>query len=226
MSKHAFDIEHCGPKMIDLLLENKLISSFASIFELKNQKNKLLNLPRLAEKSVENLLASSEKSRNISLARFLVSLSIPQVGEETAEDLVQNFRTLNNLQKASLEDLEKIENVGGIVARSVCDWFGNSENKKTVADLLEQVKIKPETGKFVSKKLAGQTFVLTGTLEKMSRNEAKTKIKSLGGSVVGSVSKNTNYVVVGENPGSKLDKAQELGVKILSKSEFLKILGK
>lgn len=225
VSKHAFDITHCGPKMIDLLLEHKLIASFASVFELKNKKADLLNLPRLAELSVENLLASVEKSRSISLANFLVSLSIPQVGEETAADLASHFRNIKNISEASLEDLEKINNIGEIVAQSVYAWFRDQNNRKIVADLLAQVRIKPEV-KSTNKKLkfSGQTFVLTGTLEKMSRDEAKKEIKNLGGSVVGSVSKNTNYVVAGENPGSKLAKAQELSVRVLNESEFLKIL--
>lgn len=224
VSKQAFDIAHCGPKMIDLLLENRLIASFADIFKLNNQKNNLLNLPRLAEKSVENLLASIEKSRNISLARFLVSLSIPQVGEETAEDLATHFGTLERIKNASVADLEKIENVGNVVANAVYDWFGNQNNQKIVRDLLAEVKIKPEAKSVFNKKLAGKTFVLTGTLENLSRDEAKKKIKNLGGEVASAVSKNTDYVVAGENPGSKLDKAHKLGVKVLSESEFLEIV--
>ena len=224
VSKHAFDITHCGPKMIDLLLEHKLISSFASIFELKTKRDKLLNLPRLADQSVENLLASIEQSRAVSLAHFLVSLSIPQVGEETAEDLASHFRTIKNISEAKLEDLEKINNIGAIVARSVFAWFRDQNNQKTVQDLLAQVKISQVTTSKMAQKFSGQTFVLTGTLSSLSRDEVKKRIKNLGGEVTSSVSRNTSYVVAGENPGSKLDKAQELGVKILSESEFLELL--
>lgn len=224
VSKHAFDINHCGPKMIDLLLEHKLISSFASIFELKNKREKLLNLPRLAELSVNNLLASIEQSRTVSLAHFLVSLSIPQVGEETAEDLAGHFINIKNISDASLESLEKINNIGEIVAKSVYVWFREKSNQKIVSDLLAQVKISQVTTSKMAQKFSGQTFVLTGTLSGLSRDEAKKEIKKLGGEVTSSVSKNTSYVVAGENPGSKLEKAQELGVKVLSESEFLELL--
>lgn len=225
ISKHAFDIDHCGPKMIDLLLENNLIASFADIFTL--EKGDLLNLPRLADKSVENLLAGIVEARNVTLARLLVSLSIPQVGEETAEDLAQHFGSLENIQSAKLEDLEKINNIGEMVAKSVYDWFRDKQNQKVLADLLAQVKVKKEKrAESKTGKLAGQTFVLTGTMEELSRDEAKAKIKSLGGKVSSAVSTQTDYLVAGENPGSKLDKAQELGVKVLSESEFLKILEK
>lgn len=223
VSKHAFDIEHCGPKMIDLLLESGLISTFADIFKLKRAD--LINLPRLADKSIDNLLTAIEKSREVTLARFLVSLSIPQVGEETAEDLAHNFGSLEKIKNASSSDLEKIENVGTIVAQSVSTWFRDSENKKILIGLLREVKI-VETERVLVGKLAGKTFVLTGTMKNLSRDEAKAEIKNLGGSVSSSVSGQTDYVVAGENPGSKMDKAKNLGVNILSEREFLKILGK
>lgn len=223
VSKHAFDIEHCGPKMIDLLLESGLISTFADIFKLKRAD--LINLPRLADKSIDNLLTAIEKSREVTLARFLVSLSIPQVGEETAEDLAHNFGSLEKIKNASSSDLEKIENVGTIVAQSVSTWFRDSENKKILIGLLREVKI-VETERVLVGKLAGKTFVLTGTMKNLSRDEAKAEIKNLGGSVSSSVSGQTDYVVAGENPGSKMDKVKNLGVNILSEREFLKILGK
>lgn len=221
VSKHAFDIDHCGPKMIDLLFQHDLVSNFADIFTLK--KSDLLNLPRLGKRSADNLLAGIEKSRHLSLARFLTALSIPQVGEETAVDLARHFRIIDKIQNAKLEDLEKIKNVGPVVAQSVYDWFQDAASKKVMADLLAQVKIKREA-KLNGGRLSGQTFVLTGTLEKMSRAEAKAKIKALGGKVTGAVSSETDYVVAGEEAGSKLTKAQELGIKTLSESEFLKLL--
>jgi DNA ligase (NAD+) len=221
VSKQAFDIDHCGPKMIDLLLANNLISDFADIFTL--ERGDLINLPRLGEKSVDNLLDGIKVSKKITLARFLVSLSIPQVGEETAADLAQYFGSIKKISEARLEQLEEIDNVGAIVAQSVYDWFQDKSHQRLVEKLLEQVRIE-KVEQVSAGKFTGQTFVLTGTLATLEREEAKQRIKSLGGSVSSSVSKNTSYVVAGENPGSKLDKAQELGVKVLSEEEFLKLL--
>lgn len=221
-SKHAFDIEHVGPKNLDLLIEQGLVTTFADIFTL--EKGDLLVLPRFAEKSVDNMLAAIEKARIVPLAKFLVGLSIPQVGEETAEDLAHNFGTLEKLQSATEEQLSAIEGVGPIVAASVFNWFKDLHNKKIVKDLLEQVKIITQKSEQKNNKFSGKTFVLTGTLETMSRDEAKAKIKSLGGDVSGSVSKKTSYVVAGENPGSKYDDAQKLGVTVLSETDFVKML--
>lgn len=221
VSKHAFDVERLGPKVIDVLLEAELISTYDDIFTLK--KGDLLALPRFAEKSVENLLESIEESRDVSLARFIVALSIPQVGEETAILLAAEFGDIKKLKEAKIERLEKIEGVGPIVAQSIVDWFADKENKKLLERLLKQVKISSERKKAQGKKLEGKTFVLTGTLNSMSRDEAKEKIRKLGGNVSGSVSKETDFVVAGENPGSKYDRAEELGVKILNESEFQKM---
>lgn len=224
ISKHAFDIEHMGPKNIDLLLEHGLITNFDDIFSLK--KGDLLSLPRFAEKSADNLLEAIEEKKNIPLSRFIVSLSIPNIGEETAEDLALYFGTLENVEKATAEELENISGIGGVVARSVFDWFRETENKDLVRRLLHYVKILPVQKKNrTALPLAGKSFVLTGTLTTLSRDEAKKKIKDFGGDVVGSVSKSTSFVVAGENPGSKYDKAQELGVKILNEDEFLGMVG-
>lgn len=221
-SKHAFDIEHVGPKNLDLLIEQGLVTTFADIFTL--EKGDLLALPRFAEKSADNMLVAIKKARTVTLAKFLVGLSIPQVGEETAEDLANHFGSLQKLQEASVEELSVIEGVGPIVAASAYNWFRDKHNMKIVRDLLEQVKITMQKSQQKSNKLAGKVFVLTGTLSAMSRDEAKTKIKSLGGDVSGSVSKKTSYVVAGENPGSKYDDAQKLGVAVLSEAEFVTML--
>ncbi|MBI2120095.1 MAG: NAD-dependent DNA ligase LigA [Parcubacteria group bacterium] len=221
VGKHAFDVEHMGPKNIDLLFEHGLIAHFDDIFSL--EKGDLMSLPRFAEKSADNLLAAIEEKKRISLARFIVSLSIPNVGEETAEDLAEHFGTLEGLENAKEEDLENIPGVGIIVARSIFGWFREKENKDLVKRLLRHVEIL-RVHKKRDAPLAGKSFVLTGTLAGMSRDEAKEKIKDLGGDVVGSVSKNTDFVVAGENPGSKYDKAQELGVEILNEQDFKNIL--
>lgn len=224
-SKQAFNIEGLGPKIIDALLEAELISTFDDIFTLK--KGDLLALPRFAEKSVDNLLESINKARNVTLPRLIVSLSIPNVGEETAFLLSKEFGSIEKLKNLKIERLEQIEGIGPIVAQSIVDWFKDKENIKILNKLLKHIKIIP-TSSFelpaLSSKLSKKTFVLTGTLKTMTRDEAKEKIRALGGSVSSSVSKETDFVVVGENAGSKYDNALKFGVKILSESEFEKML--
>lgn len=224
VSKHCFDIEALGPKKIDLLLAHGLISSYADIFSLK--RGDVLALPRFAEKSADNLLEAIEQAKKVSLPKFLVALSIPQVGEETAIDLANHFKNFEKIAAATFEELEKINGVGPIVAKSIVDWFKDKENKKLVSNLLKQVTIE----KFVplvatGGSLAGKTFVLTGTLKKMERDVAKQKICQRGGAVSETVSKKTSFVVVGAEPGSKVARAATLGVPQLSESEFLKLIG-
>lgn len=222
-SKHAFDIDGLGPKIIDVLLEHQLVSSFDDFFTLK--KGDLLSLPRFAEKSVDNLLSSIEKARNVELPRFIIALSIPQVGEETAYDLAERFGMVENLKNATREELLSIEGVGDIVADSVVSWFSDSHNKKLLERLLKVISIKKIS--VVQEKegvFQGKTVVLTGTLSGLSRDEAKNLIRRGGGDVSGSVSKKTNFVVAGENPGSKLKDAQKFGVRILSEDDFLKMI--
>jgi DNA ligase (NAD+) len=224
VSKKAFNMDGCGPRILDTLLENNLISNFDDIFTLK--RGDLLALPRFAEKSVDNLLSSVENARKIVLNRFIVSLSIPQVGEETAIDLAKNFKSLDNIRNANIDKLQKIKGVGDIVGESVYEWFSNKENSKLVDRLLKQVKIEPiarlnlaNIGKFSDK-----SFVVTGTLSSMSRDEAKDKIRVLGGDISESVSSKTSYLIVGENPGSKFDKAKNLGVTILDEKKFIELI--
>lgn len=224
VGKSAFDIDGCGPKVIDLLMDNNLLSSYDDIFTLKT--GDLIDLPRFAEKSVDNLLKAIEERRTIELSRFIVALSIGQVGTETAEDLASNFGSIEALEKASVEELEKIDGVGNIVAQSIHNWFRAEENKKLLVRLLKEVNVKSQKKIRVKNlPLSGKTFVLTGTMESLSRDEAKARIKSLGGEVTGSVSSKTDFVVVGADPGStKYEKARELGVKIIEEKEFLNIL--
>ena len=223
VGKIAFDIDGLGPKVVDALLEGKLISTVADIFTLK--RGDLLELPRFAEKSVDNLLESIEKAKDVSLGRFLISLSIPHIGEETAYLLAQKFKTIDAIRDAGFEDLDAIEGLGEIMARSVVDWFKAKPNRELVRRLSSIVRIQKEASvKKESKAFAGKTFVLTGSLKTMTRDEAKEKIRALGGDVSGSVSKNTDYVVAGAEAGSKEDKARELGVKIITEEEFMSML--
>ncbi|MES3005213.1 MAG: NAD-dependent DNA ligase LigA [Patescibacteria group bacterium] len=223
VSKKAFNIVDCGPKIIDVLLDTGLITEYGDIFTLK--KGDLLALPRFAEKSVDNLLSSIQESKKVSLQRLLVGLSIPQVGEETAYDLAQHFKTIEAVSTSRFENLESLNGVGPIVAESVVAFFKSDENKKMLKNLLKQVAVEQfSIGKNIQK-LTGKSFVLTGTLNAMSRDEAKEKIRSFGGSVSDSVSKETSFLVAGESTGSKYKKAVDLGVTILDEKSFLEMLG-
>jgi DNA ligase (NAD+) len=221
-SKAAFDIEHLGPKNLDLLLDEGLIAIPADIFTL--QKGDLLALPRFAEKSADNLLNAIEKARTVSLERFIVALSMPNVGEETAIDFANHFGTFEKFRKATESELSAIEGVGPVVAESVVAWFKDAHHQKNVDELLQQVTIENPKPKSANTKVAGKTFVLTGTLPTLSRDEAKELIRKAGGSVAGSVSKKTDYVVAGESAGSKLDDAQKLGISVITEAEFFKLV--
>lgn len=223
VSKKVFDIDGMGPKVIDALMDAEIISDFTDIFKV--EKGDLETLPRFGEKSINNLLSSIEKSRKVTLARFIASLSIPQVGEETARDLATHFKNAKNFQEATLEELESLNGVGPIVARAIVDWFSDSENKKLYSEILNEIKIQNDTQETISKKLSGLTFVLTGTLENLSREDAKDMVRKNGGEVSSSVSKNTSYVLAGSEAGEKLTKAESFGVKIISEKEFLDMLG-
>ncbi len=223
-SKHAFDIEHLGPKNLDLLLDAGLIGSRADIFTLK--KGDLLELPRMGEKSVENMLLAIERARTQPLDRFIVGLSIPEVGEETARDLARHFGSIERLMRATENELESMNGVGPRVTASIVNYFKDTHNKKVVSDLLTQVRIKKEETKDIkAQKLSGKVFVLTGTFPTLSRDEAKAKIIASGGKVSGSVSKNTDYVVAGESAGSKYSDAQKLGVPIVDEATLIEMLG-
>lgn len=224
VSKKCFDIEGLGPQIVDVLLEEGLVITYADIFTL--EKGDLLQLPRFAEKSVENLLQAIEDSRHITLPRFVTALSIDQVGEETAHLLVRELGTLDRIKEASQEELESINGIGPVVASSIYSWFRSPEHRETVEALLEQVAIETPLQSSTSQpSFSGKTFVLTGTLSSMTRDEAKEKIRALGGSVSSSVSKTTDFVVTGENPGRKYEKAQDLGVSVLTEEEFKRMLG-
>lgn len=223
VSKPAFNIDHMGPKVIDQLLENNLIQGPADIFTLK--KGDLLPLERFAEKSVDNLLESVDNARKISLARFVIALSIDGVGEETAILLADKFKTFEKIQKASLEELKNINGIGEVVAESIVKWFDDFRHQDLLLHLLKEVQIEEKIQKVkLDKNFDGKVFVLTGTLSQMTRDEAKDEIRKRGGDVSSSVSKNTDFVVAGDSAGSKLQKAEDLEVKVLSEEDFLKLL--
>ncbi|MDB5238565.1 MAG: ligA [Candidatus Kaiserbacteria bacterium] len=223
VGKHALDIEGFGPSTVDQLLEKGLVQHYNELFTLT--EGDLLTLEGFAEISAKKLIAAIKKGSTVELARLIVGLSIPQVGEETALLLADNFRTIDKLAAAPAEKLEAINGVGPIVARAIANWFASKSNKQLIENLKEVLKIKsPPKREAKVLKLTGKTFVLTGSLTSMSRDEAKEKIRTLGGDVSGSVSKKTSYVVAGDEAGSKLDKAEELGVSVLTEDEFLRII--
>lgn len=224
VGKHAFDIEKMGPKIIDALLEHELIVSYEDIFTLT--RGDLLSLPRFAEKSVDNLLRAIEKAKKVSLARFIIGLSIPHVGEETAYDLASHFGTIQKLSEANEAELMSINGVGDILATSIKDWFDESENKILLKKLLKVVVVThEETKRKAGGVFSGKTFVLTGTLPTLSRDEAKALIKRHGGEVTSSVSSKTSFLLVGESPGSKYKEGLALKVPILSEEAFLEKVG-
>lgn len=225
VGKHAFDIDGCGEKIIAQLLNEGLIKDAADLFTLK--VGDLLPLERFAKKSAENLVKAIAAAREVTLARFIVALSIPHVGEETSEDLAEHFGSLEKLQQATIEELYQVYGIGEKVARSLVTYFTDTQAQLIIQKLLKNgVVVKPflRSSKRESLPFSGKNFVVTGTLADFSRDEAKNHIKALGGNVSESVSKKTSYVVAGEKAGSKLNKAEQLGVMILSEEEFKKLL--
>lgn len=223
VSKGAMDIEEIGPKTIDQLMDAGLIKDTTDFYLLK--KEDLLNLERFAERSAENAVNAVQSRKKIPLDRFIFALGIPHVGSETALDLARHFGALGKLGSAALEDLQKIRDVGGVVAKSIYEWFRADYNKKLL-EKFEKVGVrvlKQETSE-KSSKLKGLTFLFTGTLDMLSREKAEEAVRENGGDVSSSVSKETDYVVAGEEPGSKYDRAKKLGVKIISEKEFLKLI--
>jgi len=221
-SKIAFDIDGLGRKMIDLLLDHKLIDSYPDIFTLAY--GDLINLPRLAEKSANNLLGAIERARTVALPRLLVALSIDGVGEETAAFLARHFRQLAKIQAARRADLETVSGIGPVVAGSIFKWFRERENQLMLGRLLRQIKIQPVKIVPAAGPLLNQTFVFTGALS-LPRAVAAARLKSLGARVAKAVSRATNFVVVGAKPGEKISEAKSLGVRVISETEFRKIVG-
>ncbi len=222
-SKRAMNIEGLGDKWIDQFLEKQLISRFSDLYDLKEKD--LLELERQGERSAQKLIESIQRSKQTSLDRLLFALGIRFVGERTAELLAIHFGTLEKFMAATPEELPMVEEVGEKIAISISEFLSESKNIREIERLLKKgvnpVPLRQNTG---SGALKGKTFVVTGTLPTLSRDEAEDWIRSHGGKVTGSVSKNTSYVVVGESPGSKLAKAQELGIKTISEAELKELI--
>lgn len=221
----AMDIEGLGKAIIDQFVERKYLRSYADIYDLHKHKSELFELEGFGELSINNLMNSIEESKNRPFEKVLFALGIRYVGAGAAQKLARHFQSLDNLIDASEADIEDVYEIGPSIAKSVKKFFSTSDNIDVVERLMESgLNTKIEKTTESSDKLKGFTFVLTGTMEKYTRDEAKEKIQMMGGKITGSVSKKTDYLVAGENPGSKLDKAEKLGVKILSEEDFLKLI--
>jgi len=219
------DIEGLGEKLAEQLVDNRIVRTPADLYKLGIAK--LAELERMADKSAGNLLAAIEKSKQTTLARFIYALGIRNVGESTAQDLARYFGNIDRLAKADAETLQQVPDVGPVVAQSIAGFFAEPHNLEVIQQLLaagvrfaETVFLRLDTASPVY----GKTFVLTGTLPRLTRDEAQQRIRDAGGKVSGSVSKKTDYVVAGADPGSKYDKARDLGVTILDEAGLLKLL--
>jgi DNA ligase (NAD+) len=225
-SRRAMDIEGLGDKLVDQLVESGLVKDAAGLFRL--QAGQLSQLDRMGDKSAAKLVEALKRSKTTTLARFLFALGIRDVGEATAESLAKHFRTLRALREASVEAIEEVQDIGPITAAHVRAFLDESRNADVIDQLVELGVRWPETTAATTKggPFDGKTIVLTGRLASLSRDEAGDLIREAGGTVSGSVSKKTDFVVAGDEAGSKLKKANDLGLKILEEDEFLKLLGR
>ena len=222
-SRKAFDIEGLGVKLIDQLVENELVKSPADLYRLTFEQ--LANLERMAEKSANNLLEALEKSKQTTLAKFIYALGIREVGEATAANLARYFGQLDTLKQASVEQLLEVDDVGPIVAQHIYAFFNEPHNLETLEDLLAQGIYWPETQvRREDLPLTGQTWVLTGSMQSLTRDQAKERLEALGAKVSGSVSKKTSQLVAGEAAGSKLTRAESLGVPVMDEQQLLALL--
>jgi len=224
-SRRALDIEGLGTKLIDQLVDAGLVKDAADLYRLTLKH--LAGLERMGEKSAANVIEALARSKETTLARFLFALGIRDVGESTAEALARHFRTLDALRAATAAEIEQVPDIGPITAGHVHAFLAEKRNAKVIDSLVRLGLRWPEVRRAAARSdaLGGKTFVLTGALTSMSRDDAGDRIRELGGKVSGSVSKKTDYVVVGAEPGSKLRKATELGVKVLEEDEFLRMIG-
>ncbi len=219
---NAFEIYTVGPKIISRFKDEGLISDAADLFTLT--EGDINTLERFGEKSAENIIRSIQERKKVSLAKFIYALGIDNVGEQTSEDLASHFSSLEKLTKASADQINEIENIGPVVSQSVFEYFHNPTNLGYIDKLAANGITIGKSEKKIGGKLEDKIFVLTGTLQTMTRDEAKQKIKLLGGKVSGSVSKNTSYVVAGDSAGSKLANAKKLGVEVLDEKQFINLL--
>jgi DNA ligase (NAD+) len=222
-SRHAMNIDGLGDKIVDQLVEKKLVKDFADLYSLK--LDEVADLERMAEKSAQNLLDEIAASKKNSLARLIYALGIRFVGERTAQLLAAHFGSMDKLAHAGEEELTGVTEVGPKVAEGILEFFSESANRKLIERLRAAgVNMKEERAAPKDTKFAGMTFVFTGTLANRSREEAEALVAAHGGKAGSSVSKKTSYVVVGADPGSKFDKAKSLKVPILDESQFEKLL--
>ena len=221
-SRSALNIEGLGNKLIEQFVDEGLIKDAADIFKLNSSV--LIQMDRLGKKSAENLLASIDKSKNTTLPKFIYALGIREVGEATAQALAYRYPDIDDLLRATVEDLESIQDIGPTVSSKIVAFFSDVSNLDLIKRLIEVGVVWPVKSITSSSILAGKTVVLTGTLESLSRQEAKDRLLAIGAKVSGSVSKNTDFVVAGPGAGSKLTKASELGVKTFDEQEFLTLL--
>jgi len=224
-SRNAMDIEGLGPALIEQLVDKGLVRDCADLYRLT--KEQLVPLERMAEKSAENLLKALDESKGRELARVLAALAILHVGTHAAEVLADHFGSMDALMNADVETLEQIHEVGPVMARSIYAYFHDENTQRLIEKLRAAgVRMKAETKRphAANERIAGKTFVVTGTLANYSRQEIQDLIKRLGGKASSNVSKKTDYVIAGESPGSKLDKARELGLPVLSEDEFEKLM--
>ena len=224
VSRKAMNIEGLGAKIIDHFFEKGMIKNISDIYQLDYEE--IQKMEGFGEKSAENLKDAIELSKNTTLAKFIYALGIRNVGEATSKDIVKKLGTLDNVMKASIDDFLEINDVGPVVAQSLHQFFQEDENKVIINNIIEfGVKWDDQAQNVTNdQKLNQQTFVITGTLENFSRDEIKELIENNGGKVSGSVSKKTSYVIIGDNPGSKADKAVELGVKIINEEQLMELL--
>ena len=221
-SKRAMDIEGLGTKLIEQIVDRGLVKDLADIYYIK--RHQWAALERMAEKSAENIINAIEKSKRVPLARFLYALGIPLIGEHGAKLLAKHFGSVEKLYDVRIDQLQRIEGIGPEMAESVVKFFREERNRKVIEKLInagikfEEIKVSKENPFY------GKTFVFTGTLKSFTREQAQRIVEDFGGRAAGSVSKKVDYLVVGEEPGSKLDKAKELGVKIINEDEFLKMI--
>lgn len=221
-SRDAMDIDGMGPAVLTMLVDRGIIKSQADIYSLKPED--ISSAERMGEKSAANLMASIEKSKKAGLSRLLFALGIRNIGQKAADALAQNFGTMDAVMAARLEDISAIDGFGEVMAKSLIEYFSLPQSKKLIEKLKEHGVLMEAEKKVVSDKLHGFTFVLTGTLPTMSRDEASAIIFANGGKVASSVSKKTDYVLAGEKAGSKLNKAESLGIKIIDENEFMEMV--
>lgn len=221
-SRDAMDIDGMGPAVLTMLVDRGIIKSQADIYSLKPED--ISSAERMGEKSAANLMASIEKSKKAGLSRLLYALGIRNIGQKAADALAQNFGTMDAVMTASSEDISAIDGFGDVMAKSLIEYFSLPQSKKLIEKLKEHGVLMEAEKKVVSDKLHGFTFVLTGTLPTMSRDEASAIIIASGGKVASSVSKKTDYVLAGEKAGSKLNKAESLGIKIIDENEFMEMV--